>query len=174
MELAAFLPERIQESFLHPEGKKKKLSPIESFMDWVLAFCCLGLPTCSPTLLLQWISSRSWGPSPAWPRTTREHPGTAWATYEQAFRAKVAANPSTRWNRLDQEIWALATVASTSTTPFPQKRGSAWVTCNRWNEDKPCSVKNCRYMHACAVCFSPSHKGSACPSSAGKRARGSN
>ena len=58
-------------------------------------------------------------------RLARDHPGTAWATYEQAFNAKVTANPSTRWNCLDQEIWALATVASTSTTPLPQTSNSS-------------------------------------------------
>ena len=43
IELSGFLPETIQESFLYPDGRKKKLTPIDKFTDWVLAFCCFGL-----------------------------------------------------------------------------------------------------------------------------------
>ena len=90
MELAAFLPERIQESFLNPEGKKKKLSPIESFADWVLTFCCFGIAymQSNPVTavdLLTFLGTVA--------RLARDHLGTAWATYEQAFRAKSQPTP---------------------------------------------------------------------------------
>ena len=117
LELAAFLPERIQESFVYPEGNKKKLSPIEGFTDWVLAFCCFGIAHLQSNPgnavdLLTFVGTVAC--------LARDHPGAAWSTYEQAFRVNVAANPLVEWNRLDQEIWALATVASTGTMPLPQ------------------------------------------------------
>ena len=171
VELAAFLPERIQESFLYPEGNKKKLAPIDKFTDWVLAFCSFGIATLQAhpdfgANLLTFMGTVA--------RLARDHHGPAWATYEQAFRAKVAANPSVRWNCLDQEVWALALVPSTTST-LPQKRTSlnSKTTCNRWNEDRPCPYKVCRYLHACAGYLSPTHRVSACPMSAAKRAKGS-
>ena len=39
VELSELLPERIQESFLYPEGKKKKAPTINKFVDWVLTLC---------------------------------------------------------------------------------------------------------------------------------------
>ena len=33
VELAEFLPEKIEESFLYPEGSKTKVAPIEKFVD---------------------------------------------------------------------------------------------------------------------------------------------
>ena len=39
VELSELLPERIRESFLYPDGKKKKAPAIDKFVDWVLAFC---------------------------------------------------------------------------------------------------------------------------------------
>ena len=34
-------------------------------------------------------------------RLARDYPGQAWASYEHALRAKVAADPTARWNCLD-------------------------------------------------------------------------
>ena len=64
VELMEFLPERIQESFLFPDGKKRKLQPIDKFLDWVLAFCTYSqaLAASSPHLaadLLRCLSSFS-------------------------------------------------------------------------------------------------------------------
>ena len=171
VELSAFLPERIQESFLYPDGNKKKLPLLEKFTEWVLAFSCFGIASlkANPDIgadLLTFMGTVA--------RLARDYPGQAWASYEHAFRAKVAADPTARWNCLDQELWALALVPSNPSSTLPQKRtsvASKQTTCNRWNEDKPCPFKHCRYLHACAVCLSPSHRGPACPSGSVKRPR---
>ena len=120
----------------------------------MLAFCSFGIATLQahPDFgadLLTFMGTVA--------RLARDHHSPAWATYEQAFRAKVAANPSVCWNCLDQEVWALAIVPSTTSTPLPQKCTSlnSKTTCNRWNEDRPCPFKVCRYLHACAGCLSP-------------------
>ena len=172
VELSGFLPETIQESFLYPDGRKKKLTPIDKFTDWVLAFCCFGLASlqANPELggdLLTFIGTVA--------RLARDHPGPAWAVYEQAFRAKMAANPSLRWNKLDQEVWALAAVTSGHhpSQPAPAKRRQPSITCNRWNDGVVCPFKNCRFAHACAVCHSSSHRAPACPHSASKRSKDS-
>ena len=96
IELSGFLSETIQESFLYPDGRKKKLSPIDEFTDWVLAFCCFGLASLQANSefggdLLTFIGTVA--------RLARDHPGPAWAVYEQAFQAKMAANPSLHWNK---------------------------------------------------------------------------
>lgn len=43
-------------------------------------------------------------------RSARDHPGAAWATYARNFRADAVADPSTKWNKLNQEGWALSMV----------------------------------------------------------------
>ena len=122
VELAAFLPERITESFLYPEGNKKKLPPIEKFSEWVMAFCCFGLtlaqtkPNIGPDLLT-FIGTVA--------RLARDHPGQSWATYEQAFRAKMAADPSRRWSELDNQLHTLCLAPSSQPkrpTPPPPPR----------------------------------------------------
>ena len=82
VELTEFLPERIQESFPFSEGKKKKLQPIDKFLDWVLAFCtysqALASGSSSPILAcdLTFVVTVA--------RLARDHPGSAWASYEHA------------------------------------------------------------------------------------------
>ena len=97
VELSAFLPERIQESFLYPDGNKKKLPLLEKFTKWVLAFSCFG--KANPDIgadLLTFMGTVA--------RLARDYPGQARASDEHAFRAKVAADPTARWNCLDQEL----------------------------------------------------------------------
>jgi hypothetical protein len=87
VELSTFLPKRITESFLYPEARVLAV-PIEKFPELVMAFCCFGLTLMqrSPDLgadLLMIIGAR-------------DHPGLSLASYEQAFQAKMAANPLRR------------------------------------------------------------------------------
>jgi hypothetical protein len=37
----------------------------------------------------------------------RDHQSLSWASYEQAFQAKMATNPSHRWGQLDNKLHAL-------------------------------------------------------------------
>ena len=124
VELSELLPEKIQESFLYPEGRKKKVAPIDKFVDWpwVLAFCTYGqaLLAQKPDLggdLLTFVGTVA--------RLARDHPGSAWAVYEQNFRANVVANPAIRWCKLDQEVWAISMVKASQvsvSSQLPQKR----------------------------------------------------
>ena len=148
VELTEFLLERIQESFLFPEGKKKKLQPIDQFLDWVLAFCtysqALASGSSSPTLacdLLTFVGTVA--------RLARDHPGSAWASYEHAARAKAVANPHFQWEKLDQELWALATVrGSAGPSSYPHQGGGRsgkraridTNACFKWN-DGTCNFK---------------------------------
>ena len=106
------MPEKIQEAGLYPEGKsKKKAQPIEKFVDWVLAFSVFSqaLLTKDPSIasdLLIFVGTVA--------RLARDHPGAAWASYESNFRANAVADPSTKWNKLDQEVWTLSMVNKTS------------------------------------------------------------
>ena len=174
VELSEFLPERIQESFLFPDGKKKKIPSIDRLSDWVLAFCTFSQallasnPGVSAADLITFIGTVA--------RLARDHPGSAWVSYEHAIRAKAVADPSIQWNRLDQEAWALATVSSgrssgSTVQVLPQKRKQAG-NCFKWNEGV-CSFRNCKYTHACSVCQSPLHKESACPSNPSKQKKAS-
>ena len=85
----------------------------------MLAFCTYGqaLLTQKPEIggdLLTFVGTVA--------RLARDHPGPAWAAYEQMFRGKAVADPTTRWNKLDQEVWALSTVKASGPTQLPQKR----------------------------------------------------
>ena len=153
VELSELLPEKIQESFLYPDGRKKKAAPIDKFVDWVLAFCTYGqaLLTQKPEIggdLLTFVGTVA--------RLARDHPGPAWATYEQMFRGKAVADPTTRWNKLDQEVWALSTVKASGPTQLPQKR-RADRSCIKWNEGTFCPYKACKFSHTCSHCSSPQH-----------------
>jgi hypothetical protein len=167
VELTEFLPERIQESFLFPDGKKRKLQPIDKFLDWVLAFCTFSqaLAASSPHLaadLLTFVGTVA--------RLARDHPGSAWASYEQAARAKAVANPEFHWNKLDQELWALATVKgfhghTHDPTPHPasfKAKRSRVEACFKWNEGN-CTFRACKYSHVCSHCLSHQHKVGSCP-----------
>ena len=165
MELSELLPERIQESFLYPDGKKKKAPAIDKFVNWVLAFCTYSQALLSVNSsiggeLLTFVGTVA--------RLARDHPGLAWATYERAFRANVVADPSIKWNKLDQEVWALNTVKAAQpvqSSQLPQKRRAPnSATCDRWNEGTFCPFKACKFNHACSTCLSPQHRASACPS----------
>ena len=106
----------------------------------------------------------------------RDHPGPALAVYEQAFWAKMAANPLLHWNKLYQEVWVLTAVTSGHhpRQSIPSKRRQPSITCNRWNDGITCPFKNCRYAHTRTVCHSSSHWAPACPNSASKRSRTAN
>ena len=165
VELSELLPERIQESFLYPDGKKKKAPAIDKFVDWVLAFCTYSQALLSVNSsiggeLLTFVGTVA--------RLARDHPGLAWAAYERAFRANVVADPSIKWNKLDQEVWALSTVKAAQpvqSSQLPQKRRAPnSATCDRWNEGTFCPFKACKFNHACPTCLSPQHRASACPS----------
>ena len=83
-EMSELLPEKIQESFLFPVGKKKKVAPIDNFVDWVLAFTTYSqaLLAKNPAMggggggeLLTFIGTVA---CLAW-----NHPGSAWSVYIQ-------------------------------------------------------------------------------------------
>ena len=165
IELTEFLPERIQDSVLYPDRKKRKVSPISVFQDWVLAFCTFshGLLSSNPQLaaeLLTFIGTVA--------RLARDRPGQAWAAYERAMRAKITADPSISWGHIDQAAWALATVQPTSGPPqaagFKRKAGTY---CLKWNHSQ-CNYPNCKYTHACASCHNPGHRAPSCPSGPSK------
>ena len=171
VELSELLPEKIQDSILYPEGKKKKAPAIEKFTDWVLAFCTYSqaLLSVNPHLggdLLTFVGTVA--------RLARDHPSLAWAAYERSFRANVVADPSLKWGRLDQELLALSLVKATTTTTSqpanhpPQKRKAP--TCDKWNDGNYCPFKTCRLTHVCSVCRSPQHRATTCPSAAGSKA----
>ena len=165
IELSEFLPEMIQEASLYPEGKnKKKAQPIDKFVDWVLAFSVFSqaLLTRDPSIasdLLVFVGTVA--------RLAQDHPGAAWALYESNFRANAVADPSTKWNKLNQEVWALSMVSksaqssSTSSAQPPPKRRA--LACHKWNEGVFCPFKACKFVHACSHCLSPQHRASTCP-----------
>ena len=161
MELSKLLPEKIQESFLYPDGRKKKVAIIDKFVDWVLAFCTYGqaLLARKPDIggdLLTFVGTVA--------RLARDHPGPAWAAYEQMFCARAVADPSTEWNKLDQEVCALSAVkASGPSTQLPQRR-RVDRSCMKWNEGTFCPFKACKFNHTCSHCGSPQHRAMACPS----------
>lgn len=168
IELSELLPERIQEASLYPEGKnKKKAQPVEKFDDWVLAFAVYSQALLSkdPSIASDLIIFMG-----TVARLARDHPGAAWATYERNFRANAVADPSTKWNRLDQEVWALSMVpkppqiSSSGFSLAPSKRRAS--TCDKWNEGLFCPFRSCRFTHACSNCMSPQHRASACPGGA--------
>ena len=168
IELSELLPEKIQEASLYPEGKnKKKAQPVEKFDDWVLAFAVYSqaLMSKDPSIASDLIIFMG-----TVARLARDHPGAAWATYERNFRANAVADPSTRWSKLNQEVWALSMVNKTSQNSSsgfslpPSKRRHN--TCDKWNEGAFCPYKSCRFTHACSSCLSPLHRASACPGGA--------
>ena len=119
--------------------------PIDKFPKWVMAFCCFGLtlaqtkPNIGPDLLT-FIGTVA--------RLTRGHPGQSWATYEQAFRAKMAADPSCCWSELDNQLHTLC-LAPRSQPKWPTPPTSTGrIPCNRWNDDRLCPFTKCRYLHA--------------------------
>jgi hypothetical protein len=146
-------------------------SPIAKFLDWVLAFFtysqALASGSSSPTLacdLLTFVGTVA--------RLARDHPGSAWASYEHAARAKAVANPHFQWKKLDQELWALATVrGSAGPSSYPHQGGGRSGkrarndinACFKWN-DGTCNFKICKYSHVCSSCFTPHHKVGSCPS----------
>ena len=78
MELSKLLPEKIQESFLYPDGRKKKVAVIDKFVDWVLAFCTYGqaLLARKPDIggdLLTFVGTVA--------RLARDHPGGCRSIY---------------------------------------------------------------------------------------------
>ena len=135
---------------------KKKAPVIEKFTDWIQAFCTYSqtLLSVNPHLggdLVTFVGTVA--------RLARDHPSLAWAAYERSFRANVVADPSLKWGRLDQELWALSLVKATTTMSQPpanhpsQKRKAP--TCDKWNEGNYCPFKTCRPTHVCSVCRSP-------------------
>ena len=168
VELSELLPERIQEACLYSDTKRKKSPPITDFMEWVLAFSTFGQalasqdPSLAPKLLV-FVGSVA--------RLARDLPGGAWAAYERAARGKAVANPGFPWEKLDQELWALAAVqsgsASSSATTNKGKRPRSDQACFKWNEGT-CSFRSCKFSHVCSTCFSPKHKAGVCPSGAPK------
>ena len=147
VELCELLPERIQESFLNPNGKKKKAPAIDKFFDWMLAFCTYSqaLFSVNPFIggeLLTFVGTVT--------RLARDHPGLAWATYQKAFRANVVAYPSIKWNKLDQKVWTFSTVKAAQlvqSSQLPQKRRAPnSTTCDRWNEGTFCPFKACKFQ----------------------------
>ena len=40
-------------------------------------------------------------------RLAQDHSGPAWSTCERNVRANAVADPSTKWNKPNQEVWAL-------------------------------------------------------------------
>ena len=118
-------------------------------MDWVLDFCTYGqaLLVRKPDIggdLLTFVGIVA--------RLARDHPDPAWAAYEQMFRARAVANPSTEWNKLDQEVWVLSAVKpSGPSTQLPQKR-CVDRSCIKWNEGTFCPFKACKFIiHAATV-----------------------
>lgn len=164
VELSELLPEKIQEASLFPEGKKKKKAqPIEKFDDWVLAFAVFSqaLLAKNPSIASDLIIFMG-----TVARLARDHPGPAWATYERNFRANAVADPSTKWNKLNQEVWALSMVSKapqSSGFPVPPAKRRHYSTCDKWNDGVFCPFKTCRFSHACSSCLSPQHRASACP-----------
>lgn len=187
VELGDLLPERIQEASLFPEGKlRRRSSPIEKFVDWVLAFSTYshGLLAKNPAIAAELITFMG-----TVARLARDHPGMAWSAYERNFRANMTADHSLSWKKLDQEVWALAMVGqpgighgssvsgSSSAPPSynpaynppnARKRSTAQV-CRVWNEGKFCPFKTCPYSHVCSTCFSPQHRATSCFSSVNKK-----
>jgi hypothetical protein len=169
VELSELLPEKIQEACLYPEQKRKKATPISDFTEWVLAFSTFGqaLASRDPALalkLLVFVGSVA--------RLARDLPGSAWAVYERAARGKAVANPSFPWEKLDQELWALASVHNSTAPSGPSvvpkgKRPKSELACFKWN-DGTCTFRSCKFGHVCSSCFSPKHKAGACPSGAPK------
>lgn len=78
--MSELLSDKIQESFLFSIGKKKKVAPIDNFVDWVLAFTTYSqaLLANNPAMggdLLTFIGTVA---CLAW-----DHPGSAWSVYIQ-------------------------------------------------------------------------------------------
>ena len=168
VELSELLPEKIQEACLYGDNKRKKSPPITDFTEWVLAFSTYGqaLASQDPSLalkLLVFVGSVA--------RLARDLPGGAWAAYEKAARCKAVANPGFPWEKLDQELWALAAVqcgaARSSGAATKGKRPKSENACYKWNEGT-CSFHPCKFSHVCSTCFSPKHKAGVCPSGAPK------
>ena len=154
---------------VYPEQKRKKATPISDFTEWVLAFSTFGqaLASRDPALalkLLVFVGSVA--------RLARDLPGSAWAVYERAARGKAVANPSFPWEKLDQELWALASVHNSTAPSGPSvvqkgKWPKSELACFKWN-DGTCTFRSCKFGHVCSSCFSPKHKAGACPSGAPK------
>ena len=112
VELSELLPEKIQEACLYSD-KRKKSPPIADFTEWVLAFSTYGQALASQDFflapkLLVFVGSMA--------RLARDLPVGVWAAYKRAAQGKAVTNPDFSWEKLDQELWALAAVQSGATS----------------------------------------------------------
>lgn len=107
-------------------------------------------------------------------RTAQQFPGSAWLSYDRAFRRQAAAYKLTDWSRMDPELFHfhisgariglphLATQPNPPTTPPPtpsmafhsaESSGSttSQIPCHSWNAGR-CSSRfpSCRFRHACS------------------------
>ena len=94
-------------------------------------------------------------------RLAQDHLGSAWISYEHAIRANAVADLSIKWNHLDQEAWALATVSSgrsSRSVAIPQKREPAVIDGMR-------GFALSIFASLCMCAWCPSHKVAACSTS---------
>lgn len=102
-------------------------------------------------------------------RTYRQFNGTAWLSYDKAFRENAAATKLADWSGINTQLYSYCTAGSFPKTLSgqgdlrPQGTPSSSTICRSWNRGK-CSSRfaSCRYAHKCSSC-SGDHRLVDCP-----------
>jgi len=76
--------------------------------------------------------------------------GYAWRLYDEQFRLRQAAMPSS-WAQINNDLWWRCMLLDDRTAPPKQSSSMPKFTCNEFNNSN-CRWPNCKFSHACANC----------------------
>ena len=138
------------------EERRKPI--IKSFYSWLQAFMIYSSILCEKfpeksCLLFQHVDIIL--------EAYRSFSGFAWLTYDEAFRQKLAVQPSLSWGAKDVGLWlnlflpqrqpisrTTNTVSSAVATPSGYKKG----LCFAFNDSQCKWLNSCKFKHECAFC----------------------
>lgn len=111
-----------------------------------------------------------------------QFPGPSWRAYDEQFRLRKAADPSSSWGEMDMELWVTVAAAASIRSSNPNNTAGSGTgigntiqqfgrnnnndrgVCYAFNRVRGCHYSHCRYAHKCSVCFRAGHSASVCRS----------
>lgn len=147
-----FLAKSDRQSSERTEEDRRRAVP-KTFQNWLQAFCIYSAVMgerfpgkCSGLFQHLDIIAEAF----------RHFGGSAWFSYDENFRQKLAVHPSLHWGAKDVGLWLnLMLPPRPQFTPRPASNGQSPVrkgVCFAFNEGQCKFLLNCRYKHECSYC----------------------
>lgn len=78
-----------------------------------------------------------------------------WKSYDEQYRLKKAANPTSSWADVDMELWLMFINNSNWTISTQQNIAYSNLKCYSFNYSNRCYRQSCIYSHTCIRCNGP-------------------